>query len=501
MVTGANVFNLVDEAWVPTADGTLISLADVFAGKGGDGLGGNPMQKIALTKFLLAIAQTACPLNDDDAWLDLDPQTLGDTCRAYLERQREAFWLYGARPFLQMPAIAKAKKEPLGAFLPHICTGNTTLLQDMQKEAGLGLPERALLVVVLSGYCLGGKQADNSVVLSPGYTEKRNDKGKPATGKAGAWMGYAGFLHHFLQGQSLLETIKLNLLTREDLDRTPLTGGFGTPPWERMPVGEDCETARALRNSLMGCLVPLSKFLLLGEDDIQCTDGIKYPGHLQNYFNPSIGLKPNDGSSKTAKATALWTNPEKLPWRTLPALLAFLNKESGMDCAGVRLCFQRAREEADSLGIWAGGLAVKDTMGEQKVSGLNDFVDSLQFLPAKKLGSVWFCDLQNVMGRLDALSKSLYGATMAYFKELSVDGKAFAANATTQFWELCNRDAQAIFDFCSDPARMRELEQTFLQYARQVFTRTCPKDTARQLAAWGKTASMVRLAKNKEEAA
>lgn len=501
MATGANVFNLIDEAWVPTTGGSLISLADVFAGKGGEGLGGNPMQKIALTKLLLAIAQTACPLQDDDDWMDLDLQTLGQSCLAYLEKQYDAFWLYGERPFLQMPAISKAEKKIFGAFLPYISTGNTTILQDMQKELALSLPERALLVVVLSGYCLGGKQADTKVVLSPGYTGKQNDKGKPATGRAGALVGYRGFLHHFLQGHHLLETIKLNLLTREDVARTPLSGGFGTPPWERMPVGEDCETARALLNSLMGCLVPLSKFVLLGDDAIQCTDGIKYPNHLENYFNPSIGLKPKDNGSKTAKAVALWTDPERLPWRTLPALLAFLHKTGGIDCAGLRLCLPRAREAGEYFGVWAGGLAVKDTMGEQKVSGLNDFVDSLLFLPAQSLGSVWFAQLQRAMERLDTLAKSLYGAIMAYFKELAVDGKAFAANGTVQFWELCNRKAQDIFNFCDDQDKMRELEQTLLQYARQAFTRACPKDTARQLAAWGKTASLVRLAKKKGETA
>lgn len=509
MAVAANVFNLIDEAWLPTIEGKQLSLADVFSSKGGEGVGGNPMQKIALTKLLLAIAQAACPLKDDDDWKRLDLQTLGQTCRAYLQKHHAAFWLYGERPFLQMPAIAKAIKKSCGVYLPDISTGNTTILQDMQKEVALELPEQALLVVVLSGYCLAGKQGDNSIVLSPGYTGKLNDKGNIGAGRAGAWVGGKGYLHHFLQGQSILETIKLNLLTQRDLPRVPLAGGLGTPPWERMPAGEDCETARALRSSLMGCLVPLSKFVLLGEGGIKCTDGIKYPGYLENYSNPSVALKPANSSAKAAKAEVLWVETEKLPWRTLPALLSFANKTDGLDCAGIYLCLPRAREEGgERLGIWAGGLAVTNESSEQKALSQDDFVDSLQFLPGKCLGELWFSALQQAMGRLEALAESLGKAAVAYYKEMHKEqenkknpfAENFANRVNAVFWEYCNYKAQELFDYCDDDAQMDKLEKTFLQYARQAFAQACPKDTVRQLTAWGQSAFMVRLPKNSEEA-
>lgn len=64
-------FNLVDEPWIPVVDVGLVSLKDIFTHSDYRGLGGNPVQKIALTKLLLAIAQTAFTPEDDEAWAEL----------------------------------------------------------------------------------------------------------------------------------------------------------------------------------------------------------------------------------------------------------------------------------------------------------------------------------------------------------------------------------------------------------------------------------------------
>ena len=51
-----NRFNLIDEAWIPVVDVGLVSLNEVFSNADLKSLGGNPIQKIALIKLLLAIA-------------------------------------------------------------------------------------------------------------------------------------------------------------------------------------------------------------------------------------------------------------------------------------------------------------------------------------------------------------------------------------------------------------------------------------------------------------
>ena len=54
-----NRFNLVDEQWIPVAGAGLVSLMRIFTDSSLRALGGNPVQKIALIKLLLAIAQAA----------------------------------------------------------------------------------------------------------------------------------------------------------------------------------------------------------------------------------------------------------------------------------------------------------------------------------------------------------------------------------------------------------------------------------------------------------
>ena len=95
-------------------------------------------------KLLLAIAQTAHTPDDDKAWQALGQDGLADACLAYLDQWRDAFWLYGDTPFLQMPAVAKAKPLPYGALLPDVASGNTSILFQTQwgPDMGGGFPLR-----------------------------------------------------------------------------------------------------------------------------------------------------------------------------------------------------------------------------------------------------------------------------------------------------------------------------------------------------------------------
>ena len=102
-------FNLIDEPWIPIADYGRVSLHDIFSQQKYQNLGGNPVQKIAVFKLLLAIAQAAVTPDDELAWRHLGVKGMADTCLDYLSRWHKRFYLYGDQPFLQMPAIKKAR--------------------------------------------------------------------------------------------------------------------------------------------------------------------------------------------------------------------------------------------------------------------------------------------------------------------------------------------------------------------------------------------------------
>ncbi len=106
-----NHFNLIDEPWIPVADVGRASLRDVFARPDLRALGGNPIQKLALTKLFLSIAQAACTPDDEAEWAELGEEGLSSHCLDYLEEWHDRFYLQGERPFLQMPAVADCIAE------------------------------------------------------------------------------------------------------------------------------------------------------------------------------------------------------------------------------------------------------------------------------------------------------------------------------------------------------------------------------------------------------
>lgn len=483
-MTIENRFNLIDEPWIPVVDVGQVSLRQLFSHPEYRALGGNPVQKIALTKLLLAIAQAAYTPEDDDDWASIQPSGMADKCLEYFGKWHDRFYLYGEKPFLQIPAIKAAAVQAFGAVLTEISTGNATVLTQSQVEKSLTDADKALLIVQLMGFGLGGKKTDNSIALSPGYRGKFNDSGKPSTGKPSASIGFLGFLHNFLQGKSLQETLWINLFTRQQIsDLGIYPQGMGTAPWEQMPAGESCPVAEAMKSSLTGRLVPLSRFCLLTENGLHYSEGIAHLGYKDGVIDPSVSA---DFSAKDPKA--IWVDPEKRPWRLLTALLSFFSQTNNknFDCYQLRLNMKRVMPHMQALGIWSGGLRVSSNAGEQYVSGSDDFVESVIQLKSAILGELWFTNLQLEMDELDRLSKTVYGATLSYFKSQNMEAKGRGGQASNLFWQLCERRFQDLVNACDNADRARAMRPVFAQFVHKAYDTHCPKDTARQLDAWAK---------------
>lgn len=483
-----NRFNLIDEPWIPIADVGRVSLGQLFRNPHYRALGGNPVQKIALMKLLLAIAQAAATPDDETGWQVLGESDLAGSCMAYLNEWHHRFYLYGDQPFLQMPAIARAEIKSYGTVLAEIATGNTTVLSQGQQERALDDADKALLLLVQMGFALSGKKTDNSVVLSHGYSGKQNDKGKPASGKAGPSMGFMGLLHNFVLGETLWQTLRLNLLTRQEIEHSALyPAGLGNAPWQAMPQGEYCDIARCHQQSLMGRLIPVSRFCLLTENGLHYSEGIAHPDYKAGGIDPTVAINRKGKDPKV-----LWVNPGKRPWRELTSLLGFLAAErGGFDCLQLRCATGHARSRGGMFAIWSGGLCVSSNAGEQYVSGDDDYVESTAWLHADDIGDFWYANLATEMTALDALARQLYACVLGYYKAQLVDGKSLAEQATALFWQLCERHAQSLFDSCDTGEANRcfryELRKTFAAHLYSAFDQLCPNQTARQLDAWAQS--------------
>lgn len=477
-----NRFNLIDEPWIPVVNVGNVSLKQLFIHSEYRALGGNPVQKIALTKLLLAIAQAAYTPNDDTDWAKLSAAGMAQKCLDYLGQWYDRFWLYGEEPFLQMPPIAVAQKQSYGAVLPEISTGNTTVLLDSQKERQLSDAEKALLIVCLMGFGLGGKKTDNSAVLTPGYQGKFNEKNKPSTGKPGTSVSYFGLLHNFLSGENLQQTLWLNLFTSNQLQQIAIyPDGLGIAPWENMPKGEGCEAARSLQRSLMGRLIPFSRFCLLAEDGLHYSEGIQHPGYKEGVVDPTVSVSFSDKNNKV-----IWCDPEKRPWRYLTALLSFISSggNENFDCYQIRYGLARARDCIEKIGIWSGGMRVSGNAGEQFLSGSDDFVESQIILKTNSLGEVWYQALVSEMNGLNQLSKVIYSATMGFFKDQQSDGKKQAEKSSSLYWQLCEHYFHPLVNACGDAAQVKEIRKKIAACVDKAYNTFCARGTARQFEAW-----------------
>ncbi len=484
-------FSLLSEPWIPVQGGARKSLLGIFSAPSPAGLVGAPTRKISLLKLLLGICQAACTPGTEKDWERLSPEKLAEKCRAYLEKQADRFELHDNKlPFLQLPKAAKAQPLPWAAIIPEFVNGNTTALTRASLPALRTDAEKAVDLVTLMSFALGGKKTDNSLVLTPGYAGKTKPNGKPITAKCAPSVGFLGFLHAFVEGKDLWETLWLNLWTRERLERPDIEAlfpaGLGTPPWEEMPSGEDDERARELRDSYIGRLIPLSRFCLIDSESIHLTEGISYPGYSDGRREPTAFYR-----QKGTKLTALWADPEKRPWRDLPAILIPGLKEHYrnlmLESFYGHLAFLK-KDPEKKVKLWCGGLKVSSNAGEFYVSGGDDYVEASCELQTSDFDEIWYQLFEAQMAEVDERSKKLYGAVLSYQKELKQEDDGTAARASNIYWERGEPLGQDLVNACGDKdeAKLIELGKRFTLIMQAIYDEFCPSASARELEAWTK---------------
>lgn len=496
-------FSLVDEPWIPVIGNSRKSLLAVFSEEGITGLSGSPLEKIALFKLLLAISQAAYTPIDENDWLALKPEGLALAAREYLLKWKPAFNLYGEKPFLQIPAISAAKTFPLQSLDPEINMGNTTVLFDHSREKELTDADRVLLLLTVVNFGFTGK-LDNSIILSPGYSRKFNDKGNPSAGATSPALGAFGYLHTWLQSDSIWKTLWLNLWTQDSLGQEKLQArypfGVGKAPWETMPAGEDDDVARQLKNSFLGRLVPLGRFCLVRGNEIHCSEGIAYPSYKDGNADMTCALKHSKDGFQ-----ALWSDPAKKPWRELISLLRFSDDKNEFECLQSKMSLFthintiKQHGRTLPLEIWSGGIRVSPGTGKQFLSGTDDYVESVLSLDMAELSKIWLIRLKSEMELLDKRSKQLFACVNGYGKQLNKDKAEDVAKAAVRtYWENCEKHCQELVDACFKDASvpgygdkklsgsLESLRKKFYRVSCDAYDTVCPHGTSRQMAAWVK---------------
>lgn len=500
----SNRFNLVDEKWIPVANYGLASLADIFSQSHFTALGGNPIQKIALTKLLLAITQAAYTPEDDEEWKRLGAKEMAMKALAYLKEKKDCFWLYGEKPFLQIPSIKKmvterkdkelkkAKKgakeqealenscpKPLGSgHIPDLPSENNTVLTQLQVSPIETDAEKAVFLLSLMNFSLGGKRIEKGLPPFSQDCVSKTDSAKSGPSIGNHW----GYLHSYLLGDRLRESIWLNIFTHKNIENNAYwTAGLGKPPWESMPESETCKVATALKNSYMGCLVGMCRFVLFEGAGVYYLEGLQYPSHKNGWREPSMSVLEEANGAKI-----LWVDPNKRPWRSLTSILSFMSSTStlGFDCQQIRIGLSRARLcGTERLGLWSGGLKVRANAGDQSVKGDDDFVESEFLLESSELGENWFLQLKANMVSIEDLADTVYACTKGFYKKQKAGGKDQAKQASNLFWQLAEQHFQSLINACGNNTA-ENMRPIYAQIALKAYDTYCPKDTARQLDAW-----------------
>ena len=479
-----NRFNLIDQKWIPIEAKASASLRDVFTDHSLSTIGGNPLQKISLLKLLLAIAQSAYTPEDEKEWTRIGREGISDICIKYLEKNYDLFYLYGEKPFLQMPILEKMKDKdgkilpavPICRnYIPDLPSENDTLLFQSQAERNLSDAEKALFIISLMNYALGGKRVVKKVPpLSKDFNKESDSaKSSPSIGN------YVGYQNSFLYGASIVETIWLNIYTKNNLSKHPSWGVEPIiPPWEKMPTGESDDAANQIKRSFMSTLISMSRFVLLKDDGIIYVEGIQYPSHKNGWNEPFITM---DNTGKV-----LWLDPSKRPWRNLTALLSstFQSNTSTFDCPQISFHLGRARSQLDHIGIYSGGLKVRGNAGDQSVKQDDDYLESRVILNSKDMGYSWYSALESEMSHIDKIANSLWHSVTKYYSLQGNKKSKHSDKAKFQFWLECENIFQNLIDSIEDSEKNLAIHKQIVSIAMNIYDDYCYKSTAKQIESW-----------------
>ena len=475
--------NLCDYPWIPVAgQKERKSLLQVFSDLSLRRLSGNPVDKIVILRLLLCIAHASNKIPDEEAWLALTPEILGKNAVTYLKEHYDEFFLYGEKPFLQFPQLGKigGKADSLGSLIVNVAEGNKVVLSGWNQFQELSQAEIIVLLLRSACYACGGKKYDKNLTISKGIV-------KGATGRNGTLLGFKGYLHSYMLGENIVNTVKLNLLTEEEINSTyAFPQGIGKPFWEAMPEGEQGETTEKYQQSYLGHLIPIDKFYLLMNTGIVKTDGINYPGHKDGLIDPALTIFPDAKNPR-----AIWSSTTKRPWRELTSLFAFLESSTNKAPYFLSMGLRKMRfANLTHLTIWTGGMEVNSKLGEQYLSEKNDYVESEFCLPTTCLNSDGLDHLKDMIENAELKSKQLSICITAYYKEMNDDSpQKVADDGRTRYWELMESRAQTILELAfsdTTPEQRQEEQREWFKFICDVYDEKCPHGTARQLAAWVK---------------
>jgi len=479
-----NRFNLLDEPWVPIEGVGKVSLRDVFCNYSYVGLAGNPIQKMAVYKLLFLIAQRACDITTEEELVKKGVDGISKSCLEYLDAHRDCFFLYGDKPFLQYPQLRDNEnietKTIYVDYMPDLASENDSIVKQTQTKQHITDSDKALFIVALVSYALGGKRTmDPRKYLSEQDERAVSSKASPSLSD-----GISGLVQTLLLGNNVIETVLLNYFTKKELEELNLTSLVLSivPPWERMPTFLQSDFNYAYKNSFIAWYMPMTRAVCLTKDN-----GIKYCEELcykEAWIDPFLTV--NSVDNKKIKVDIL-----KRPWNQIQALLSEVyNVESDRQkckCLAVNKHYLRARKYTDSFSIWTGGLKLRTNRGDQSIKQEDDYLESVVTFNSEDLGDSFFSRYCNIVNTVNNYGDSLKKKIYFYRKQLNI-GDTLIKDSMFEFWHEMSNLSERFVSAAEDGSKdlMNKLFVDIYNIERSIYDDYCPHGTSRQLLAWAK---------------
>lgn len=479
-----NRFNLIEERWIPIVSKDRVSLLDVFTDFSLKEISGNAIQKAALYRLLIAIAQRASSIKTNKMWREKGVSGVSKECIDYLKSHKEDFYLYGDRPFLQVKELSECKEVKVQDiffdYQPDIASDNDTILKESQAKQKISDAEKAVFIVSLMNYALGGKRTSYPKTYLNGKDakmRKKSAKSAPSIGRD------KGFLQTMFLGESIAESVFLNLFSEEELELNNIKPDYSVlPPWEKMPSNQDPSYWDVYKKSLYSWFVAVSRFVLLCDEGIKYCEGIIYETVKEGLLDPFISIDN--------KRKAICVDPAKKPWRELPALLNAVYSNDNPDafkCLALTMHLTRNRDVAEYISIWSGGLKIRQNSGDQSVKQSDDYVDSKITLADSDIQDGFFYKLSLIMKDLDSFGSYLHLSIEKYYGEMKIQKKSSpVTSALASFWSYVESYSQDIFDYAEEKDVIEALMNKIWDKACDVYDEFTSRETARQFSCWVK---------------
>lgn len=518
-----NAYNLINEPWIPVLmrDGTnrSVSLGEVFADAGGTiaDLALNPYERVAVFRLLLCIAQAALGperLKDEAGWLSAK-NAVGPVSVDYLRKWHDRFFLYGPHAFLQPDEVKLQEPKKTtnaeetdtdgakigNASISKLClarsSGNNSTLFDhgaSDPNRTMVDSERVVCLLVFQSFSSGGRFSqciwDGSLA--------------PANGSAySSPCRESDMLFSIMLGDNLLDSVWLNLLTKNMLDSAEIDWGF--PVWECDKLSRT--KLQPLGFSYLGHLVPFSRIVkqVNHESQIILGEGVVYPTLCPDQKNPGkrpFGWREPMASVKQSRDNVpcyVASDPTHLPWRELASILA-VHTNSGSKAA-FALHHRDTLQEEKEFVLWTGGLCTDQAKDVCTV-------EWSARLSALLLEDPMIQQYQHEIQHADRQSMALYFACKTYAltvktsdptkavkksKEVEIVSP-YSIPAQRMFWDvLASSDNQKLVLDVDSPTYKDDWRKATRKAAEDAYRRACPAMTARQMEAFAQGFSKLTI--------